>query len=128
MSLISTLISRVTALTNAVNSIAIKAKLITELPSATTPLDNADLFHVSQSGVSKKVPFSDIGGTPPAPGKIQYGSFMIYGASGNGLTILQSGDMVQGWWSTTEYWSLARYNGGDVGVKTNYTVINPTEL
>lgn len=125
---LSSLISRVTALTNAVNSIALKAKIISELPSATTPLDSADLFHVSQSGVDKKVAFSDVGGTPAAPGKIQYGSFMIYGASGNGLSTLQSGDMVSGWWSTTEFWSLARYNGGDTGVKTNYTVINSTEL
>jgi len=127
MSLISTLISRVTALTNAVNSIAVKAKLISELPDATTPLDSADYFMVSQSGVSRKVPFSNVAGSPASLEKIQYGNFLIFGASGNGLTTLQSGDLIQGWWSTTEFWILAKYNGGDDTLRTSYTIINSTE-
>lgn len=40
-------------------------KKISELPSATTPLDNADLFEVVQGGINKKVAKSDVssGGT-----------------------------------------------------------------
>lgn len=35
-------------------------KKISELPAATTPLDNADLFEVVQGGVNKKVAKSDV--------------------------------------------------------------------
>lgn len=127
MSLITTLISRVAALTNTVNNIGTKAKLPSELPSASVPLNSIDIFSVEQGGAVKQVPFSEVVGTPPAPGKIQFGSFQIFGADGNGLTTLQSGDMVSGWWSTTEFWTLARYNGTDPAVRTNYTIINSTE-
>lgn len=128
MSLISTLISRVAALTTAVNSIAQKAKLISELPFASTPLNDADLLMISQSGVNKKVEASNFssGGTSSS-GKIQYGDYQIYGASGNSLETVQAGDLIQGWWSTTEFWTLAKYNGGDVTLRTNYTIINSTE-
>lgn len=37
-------------------------KKISELPSATTPLDDADLFEVVQGGINKKVAKSDVGG------------------------------------------------------------------
>lgn len=58
------------------------------------------------------------------PIKIQYGEWLVYGASGNTNNELQPGDLVSGWWSATEFWRLARYDGGDVSVKANWTIMD----
>lgn len=127
MGVYETLLTRLNELTAAINSIAKKAKSIFELPDATTPLDNGDYMQVSQGGVDRRALVSDFIGAPPAPGKIQFGSFQIFGASGNVFTTLQSGDYIAGLWSATEFWYLAKYNGGDVELRTNYTIYNSTE-
>lgn len=128
MSLTSTLISRVNALTALVKSIATKSKLPSELPNASTPLASADVITIQQGALLKQVPVSELIGTPAAPGKIQFGSFQIFGQENNALTTLQSGDFIQGLWSTTEFWYLARYNGGDIALRNSYTIMNSGEF
>ena len=124
--LIQTLISKVNNLTTVVNSIATNAKKIDDLDAATTPLGGSDYFQVSQSGNSKKVAATDITGGA-AGGKIQFGSYQIYGASGNNLTTLEAGDIVTGWFSATEFWVASRYDGGDVALKASYTILSSIE-
>lgn len=76
--LVQTLLSRVNSLTVVIDSIISKAKKISSLPSATVPLDGADLFMVEQGGISKKVASSDVGGASSG-GKILFGSWQIFG-------------------------------------------------
>lgn len=124
--LTQTLINKVNKLTATVNSIITNAKKITELSDATVPLNGTDYFQVSQGGVSKKVQASDVG-AGGSQGKIQFGNFLIFGASGNTSTSLQSGDIVQGWFSTTEFWVASRYNSGDPALKASYTILSSIE-
>lgn len=125
MSSISTLISKVTALTNALNSLITKAKGVTALSAVSTPLGITDLVVVNQSGVDKKAEVQDFTGSGAT--YIPYQTPFIFKASGNSLSTLESGDMVIRWWNTTEFWSLARYNGGTTTLKSSYTIISPIE-
>ena len=38
-------------------------------------------------------------------------------------TVLEVGDIVRGYWSATEFWPEAIYNGGDALQKANYTIL-----
>lgn len=123
MSLIKTLIDKVTALTNIVNSILGGAKKIDDLPDATIPLDSADHLLIVQSGASRKVDLVDLQGEVAAGGKVQFGDFSIYGASGNTSSAIQDGDIVTGWFDATEFFVAAIYNGGDTAIRTNFTIL-----
>ena len=126
MSVLESLISKVSQLTALVTQIVNNALKTDDLPAATTPLSGGELVRVIQSGVSKKVAVSNFGsGTGGGP--TVYKDFVIWKASGNSSESLEAGDMVEGWWSTTEFWKLATYNGGTITTKTNYTIIDSVE-
>lgn len=57
MSLINTLIQKVTDLTNAFNEQTLNSRKTEELPDATLPLAPADLIRVEQNGISRKTPY-----------------------------------------------------------------------
>ena len=125
--LIQTLISKVNALTVLVNSISTNAKKIDDLPGATTPLSGTDYFHIAQGGVSYKVAASEVGGGGTSSNIISYQTPIIWKGSGNSGLSLEVGDGVTRWWSATEFWKLAIYNGGTTTLKASYTIIDSVE-
>ena len=125
--LIQTLISKVNSLTVLVNSITTNAKKIEELPEASLPLASNSFFHVSQNGSSKKVSATDVVSTATGTAEYPYQSPTIWKASGNVGAGLEAGDMVERWWSPTEFWKLARYDSGLTTVKDSYTIIDSIE-
>lgn len=127
MSLEQTLISKVQQLTTLVNQLISAALTTADLPSATTPLGDTDLIRVVQAGVSKKVEYQNFGGGSGFTGVIAYQDQIIWKASGNVSSTLEVGDIIARWWSPTEYWNQAVYNGGDTAVKTNYTILSSFE-
>lgn len=119
--LVQTLISKVNALSVLVNSMMTNAKKIEDLPDSSLPLSGTSYFHVSQAGVSGKVASTDI--VAATIEAYPYQTPTIWKASGNVGVGLEAGDMVERWWSPTEFWGLARYDGGGDTVKDNYTRI-----
>jgi hypothetical protein len=126
MSVLESLISKVSQLTALVTQIVNNALKTGDLPSATTPLTGSELVRVVQGGESKQVNASDLGGGGSG-GPTPYGSWRIWKASGNSSDSLEAGDMVEGWWNTTTFWNLARYNGGTITLIGSYTVLTSTE-
>jgi len=126
--LTQTLISKVNQLTTLVNSIMTNAKKIGDLPDAATPLNAADYIHLSQSGNSVKAPLSTLPSTGTGSFILPYQQAFIYKASGNiNNETLEVGDLVTRWWNATEYWHLARYDGGTTTLRASYTIITSTE-
>ena len=121
-----TLISKVNSLTVLVNSITTNAKKIEELSDASLPLGASSYFHVSQAGTSLKVPATEVGQLSSNE-VYAYQTPTIWKASGNVGVGLESGDMVERWWSPTEFWKLARYDSGLTTVKDSYTIIDSVE-
>ena len=122
-------INRLNKVVKLVNELIQKALKTEDLPTATTPLGSTDLIRVSQGGISRKCEVQFLPGQTGADGtKIFYEQWQIYGAQGNVLSTLQVGDMVTGWFNTTEFWILARYDGPDPALKTSYTVLRFIDL
>ncbi len=57
-----------------------------------------------------------------------FDSWIVTKRPGNAnLGALESGDIVRGYWSATEYWDPAKYLGGDILIKANYQIFNSYE-
>lgn len=60
---------------------------------------------------------------------IQENTLQVYKAIGNSnIDALESGDMITGWFSSTLFLKHARYNGGNTGDLTSYTVIDDIDF
>ena len=123
-----TLLQRVNSLTTVVNAMISQAESIAIMDAAGT-IVGTDYFEVSQGGISKRALASDVLGVGSGLGVIAYGDWLIFKASGNSLETLESGDIVQGWFSPAEFWAAAIYNSGDEALRTSYTELLPfTEI
>lgn len=99
-------------------------------PQRTAVFNGNVLYFLSSTAV---LPFTSSNfATEEAAGfwvKVEGSSFfdtwLVSKAPGNTVIgTLEPGDIVRGFWSGTEFWSDATYNGGDVLTKTNFTIHN----
>lgn len=122
-------ISRLTALTSAINAMVSNAKKIEEFPHQSVLNANSKI-HVSINGVSQHLTIAQIlaqsNSSPIAPMELRVIARGPTNNSGNDL----AGDIVKGWGTfdsatnTGVYWKEAIYLGGNRSDRANY---NPTD-
>lgn len=60
---------------------------------------------------------------------VQENTLQVYKAIGNqNIDALETGDLVVGWFTSTQFLNPARYNGGSVGDIASYTIINEIDF
>lgn len=126
-------ISRLTALTSAINALVTNVKKIEDFPHQSVLNANSKI-HVSINGISQHLTIAQIlaqsNSSPIAPMELRIIARGPNNNTGNDL----AGDIVEGWgtWdsntNTGVYWKRAIYNGGNRSDRANYTPIETIDF